>query len=183
VNNQNILIFSLADFAEKFSAPDSAIIFGGTFDPVHQGHIQDIRSLMAVADTVYIAPTEKNPWKEQSPASLEHRTEMIRQALRFEKIPFSENNSNTSGLVLLHTPYIFAYELAETISSRTDKKLFWAIGEDLVPDVSSWKDWNKHGIPFVVLPYLEGTSSTLTRSASIAPHPSITDYIKDKNLY
>jgi cytidyltransferase-like protein len=176
-------MFRSDDFKSRFRREESAIIFGGTFDPIHSGHVQDIRSLMKLADRVYIAPTEQNPWKKDIPTSLENRIQMIRMVLQNENIPFSEDLRSNNGLILLTTPYVFAAELTRKLSSETDKTLFWAIGEDLAEHAPSWKDWSSHGIPFVILPLLKGTSSTLTRASKIPPHPAIIDYIKEKNLY
>ncbi len=186
MSNSRIEMFRSKEFKSRFKKSESAIIFGGTFDPIHSGHVQDIRSLLELASTVYLAPTEKNPWKDNKPASLEDRIQMIRLVLKFEKLPFSENLSeggNKDGLILLDEPYIYAHELASALTQKTDKTLFWAIGEDLVSGASEWKNWSSQGVPFVILPLLEGTSSTLTRNAEISPHPAITDYIKEKNLY
>lgn len=170
------------EFKKTFNKEKSAIIFGGTFDPIHSGHIQDIRSLLKLADTVFIAPTEQNPWKTNPPASLQERIEMIRLALSYEQISFTEDTKNT-GLILLNEPYTYAHQVASRLSKLSSHSLFWAIGEDLAATAHTWKNWEQEGVPFVVLPLLQGTSSTKTRNAEIAPHPAISDYIREKNLY
>jgi cytidyltransferase-like protein len=175
-------IIHAADFQNTFSAKDSSIIFGGTFDPIHEGHISDIKNLTNLANTVFIAPTEQNPWKHSKPTPLEDRIEMISLVLRAENIPFSFDKMGTS-VIILTTPYIFAHKLTAELGSIRQENLFWAIGEDLVESAPSWKEWENRGIPFVVLPFLEGFSSTKTRSNEIKPHPAISNYIKIKNLY
>jgi cytidyltransferase-like protein len=175
-------IIHLADFQNVFSAQDSSIIFGGTFDPIHQGHVSDIKALNDLANTVFIAPTEQNPWKNSKPTPLEDRIEMISLVLRAENIPFSYDKM-ARGLIILTSPYVFAHELTKELTILREEKLFWAIGQDLVESAPSWKEWEKKGVPFVVLPFLEGFSSTKTRSNEIKPHPAISNYIKIKNLY
>lgn len=187
-------IISAKSFPSKFNSSDCEVIFGGSFDPIHQGHIEDIKTLIKLLNKVYLAPTEKNPWKENKPAPLINRLEMIELTLIYEKIDFlryneysNESNniskSDSGNLLIIEEPYIYAYEVVRRIKKITNKNLFWAIGEDLIKDVSSWKNWDSEGISVIALPLVQGKSSTKTRNKEIPPHPAITDYIIEKNLY
>ena len=59
-------------------------IFGGTFDPIHNGHILLAESFLEQLslDEVWFLVTPQNPWKQDSVLSDDHfRLEMVRKAL------------------------------------------------------------------------------------------------------
>lgn len=59
-------------------------IFGGTFDPIHLGHLflavqlKEARQL----DEIWFCPARLNPFKEEGGVSIEHRMEMVRLAIK-----------------------------------------------------------------------------------------------------
>lgn len=60
-------------------------IYGGTFDPIHLGHVALAEHIHACAalDEVWFLVTPQNPWKRDSLLSAdEHRLEMVRIALK-----------------------------------------------------------------------------------------------------
>src|SRR4051794_30672333 len=63
-------------------------IYGGTFDPVHFGHIQLAISLIEQGglDEIFWIPANTNPLKSDSPASADHRLQMLKIALK--ELPF-----------------------------------------------------------------------------------------------
>ena len=59
------------------------IFFGGTFDPVHNGHIQMVNHALTIADQVAICPANKSPHKVGKKSSEgEHRLEMLKLAFQ-----------------------------------------------------------------------------------------------------
>ncbi len=58
-------------------------LFGGSFDPFHEGHFKLIETLLSrrLCDHVHVVPTHVSPFKNQVGASAEHRLEMTRVAL------------------------------------------------------------------------------------------------------
>jgi nicotinate-nucleotide adenylyltransferase len=59
-------------------------VFGGTFDPVHKGHLEPVAAVAAAIplDRVIFVPTSRSPWKEaEAPAPAEHRVAMLALAL------------------------------------------------------------------------------------------------------
>lgn len=62
-------------------------LFGGSFDPVHKGHLALARAALRELklERVYFVPARQSPLKEDQPsASARHRLAMLRQALRGE---------------------------------------------------------------------------------------------------
>lgn len=59
-------------------------IFGGTFDPVHRGHIALLRAAQKHFrfDFIYVLPTAQNPLKAKSHISRAERLRRLRRAIR-----------------------------------------------------------------------------------------------------
>ena len=58
-------------------------IFGGSFDPVHKGHVKLVRTLAQREglDRVLVVPNWQSPWKpDTQPASCEDRLNMLKLA-------------------------------------------------------------------------------------------------------
>lgn len=163
-------------YLESNDTKVSNIIFGGTFDPIHKGHIQDIKFLLANSNKVFIAPTEQNPWKDFKATSLSDRIEMIEIALKYESI----DNSN---IEVLKDPYQYSIDVVTRLKHLGYTNIFWAIGEDLKDSAPKWKNWGTEGCPLIVLPLVEGISSTQIRNGKIEPHPALKSYIESKKLY
>jgi len=162
--------------------PDSVVIFGGTFDPIHQGHIQVIMQLLEKFETVVIAPTTQNPWKQEKATDLELRIAMIQLALRYEHINVTEN-IGASGAYITTTPYTFAVEVLALLRHQTSAPLFWAVAEDAKDSVASWKDWSEKGVTTIVLPITIDIHATRVRKGLETPHPALTNFIAKHQLY
>jgi len=161
-----------------------SVIFGGTFDPIHEGHIADLRFLLANTRKVLVAPTTQNPWKSNHPTSLENRIAMIELTLDFEGIRYKKSvMSEEAPLLILDVPYNYSIDLVNTLKQKGYSNLMWAIGEDLRSTAHTWKDWDDKGIPFLVLPIVSGFSATKVRSKATEAHPAIASYITKNGLY
>jgi len=59
-------------------------LYGGTFDPVHYGHLKPLHELQQklAADAVYILPASMPPHRPAPQASSQQRVEMLQLALR-----------------------------------------------------------------------------------------------------
>lgn len=181
----DIKIFDLEDFKSFHSEGYVCCIFGGSFDPIHEGHIADIKTLLSVCSTVIIAPTAQNPWKDDNPVDLSLRLKMIELVLAAEKISYSQDFKQ-SGLVVSRLPYTYSIEFLNLVREKkqgSTDKILWAIGEDLKDVVLNWKDWETDGVDLLVLPTLPGFSSTSVRTHNTMPHPALADFIAKNKLY
>jgi len=156
----------IAEFSEE---ERSTVIFGGSFDPIHAGHLSLTSRLCELFDKVVLAPTQQNPWKPQEPAPLSSRVEMIHMALKAESL---EAEVYEEG-------YIYVDEVVPKFSPP----VFWAIGEDLVDTVTAWRSWEEMGLFVVPLPFEIDKSSTAIRSGAASFHPAISGYVKANKLY
>ena len=68
-------------------------IFGGTFDPVHRGHIESLRLLLEHLDfhRVHWVLSARPPHKGMISASIEHRFEMLKIALQDSAIHLADD--------------------------------------------------------------------------------------------
>jgi nicotinate-nucleotide adenylyltransferase len=116
-------------------------LLGGTFDPIHMGHL-----LLAVhsyeeldLDRVIFIPARMPPHKGQPAVSAEQRLEMVRLAVSNDDrfLVCDCELSRTSPSYTIDT----VKELQESLGSETE--LFWLIGSDMLEDLPSWREANK----------------------------------------
>ncbi len=162
----------------------SYVVFGGTFDPIHEGHISAIRNLLQQFDTVIVAPTERNPWKELPMTSLSKRVAMIELVLNAESLPFTfVSNELQPGLILSSITYVYAEELVQKFRHTFQGNLHWAIGEDQQESVERWRNWQTLQVPIVSVPIEIDIHSTAVRQGESLPHPAIRNFIDAEQLY
>lgn len=111
-------------------------LFGGSFDPVHVGHlaIAEAARRRARLDEVVFVPARRNPLKKQEPSvSAEDRYEMVRRALASApglRASRSEvDRPETSYTV--ETLRAFAHD---------DVALFFLLGVDALGDLVRWRE-------------------------------------------
>lgn len=132
-------------------APKKIALFGGTFDPVHLGHIH-LATLAKEAlelDEVRFLPCRISPHKEGSqPASGEDRCEMLRLAT--EDVPWAVVDDFE-----LHQPSpSYSFQTAKAMAARfPDARLFWIMGGDQWNSLPHWKNPDRLAelVEFVVL--------------------------------
>ncbi|APJ38522.1 nicotinate-nucleotide adenylyltransferase [Mycoplasmopsis pullorum] len=111
-------------------------IFGGSFDPIHKGHIrvaqQAIKELNL--DKLFFVPANKSPFKLKNKyASNEDRVEMIKLVLpdKCEISNFEINRGGTS----------FSIDTARYFKNKfPNDEIFMLIGTDNLPKLPKWKD-------------------------------------------
>ena len=114
-----------------------AILFGGTFDPIHCGHTRSCLYALEQtgADKVVFIPASRSPHKKLFPvASKEARVELLRLALagesRFEISECELNRPLPSYTV--DTVRFFRSEYGD------DTEIYWLVGADVVKDLAGW---------------------------------------------
>ncbi|MBE0535307.1 MAG: nicotinate (nicotinamide) nucleotide adenylyltransferase [Phycisphaerae bacterium] len=113
------------------------LLFGGTFDPVHAGHIAvaEFAAAQLRADDVVFIPAKRSPHKHVDPvASGDQRLAMLRLATagrkRFEVSDCELRREEPS--YTLDTVLYFRRRFA------SEAELFWLIGADMVRDLAKW---------------------------------------------
>ena len=159
-------------------------VFGGSFDPFHEGHLGVLAELAKQGcESILIAPTLKNPWKNSDPAPLDLRLQMAELVLQSENIAYSRE-LGAPGVVLSDFPYIYVVALVHHLHSRGFEELTWVVGPDLKSRVEEWKDWKKLDIKlYVASLHADDTRSERIRSGMSQAHPAIREFIVKHNLY
>lgn len=148
-------------------------IFGGTFDPIHEGHIGVLRELDS--KNIVIAPTEANPLKHEPSNSLVHRIDMIEKVLKYENIPYQKLVSPLqSKIYVSYFAYRYVCDFVDWWRKNFDGNLIWVIGPDLVDQVTTWKNWEALAIEvYVAKSHANNLHSSDIRSQKYPIHPAL----------
>ena len=111
-------------------------IFGGTFDPIHNGHLILARDAIEQLhlDSVLFIPAARSPHKSgQEPAAADLRAEMIRAAIQ------GEPRFCLDELELTRPAPSYSVETVEALKLREpDSQFVFLIGEDNVAQLRTW---------------------------------------------
>lgn len=114
-------------------------LFGGTFDPIHIGHLDVARAARAALglDVVLVAPARVPPHRTAPQASAAHRFAMTALALEDEPgLIVSDVDMESTG------PSYTADTLARLRAAGLDlSRLVFIAGADAFRDIESWKDY------------------------------------------
>ncbi|MFH5833889.1 nicotinate (nicotinamide) nucleotide adenylyltransferase [Halalkalibaculum sp. DA3122] len=116
--------------------PDRIGLFGGTFDPVHAGHVAIVESFLesGLIDELWVIPAPTPPHKtDQHITSFEHRKRMLEQA--FDHI---KGVRITDIEERLPQPSYTIHTIQYLKQKYPEKKFYLCIGEDSLADFSSW---------------------------------------------
>lgn len=116
-------------------------ILGGSFDPVHAGHIALAKSAIQELNLqqLYFVPAKKSPFKSHPPlASEQERVAILRNAIRnlpSAKISLAELNRPAPSYTI-DTLRTFAKKFA-------GDQLFLVMGSDTLTNFHRWKKWRE----------------------------------------
>lgn len=119
-------------------------LFGGTFDPVHRGHIEVARAAADAfhLDKVLFVPSGRPPHKPRpTDASFEHRYRMVelacRDDARFVPSRLEEPRNEADRHYSIDTIDQVLGELA------TGDRLYFVIGADAFAEINLWRRWEE----------------------------------------
>lgn len=120
----------------QIKALSNVTIFGGSFNPLHNGHMKIIRALSAdpLTDRVMVAPNRVSPFKAEAGfLPDEIRLEMLQSALA--GLPKTE----ISDLELRLPAPSYTFRTLQIISSTLpEASLYLALGMDALADFARW---------------------------------------------
>lgn len=126
--------------------------FGGTFDPVHNGHIEVVRAIVRnfLLDQLLIIPANRPPHKRSSTiADAYHRFAMAVLA------SLDEPNVLVSTLEIEAPDRPYTFETIERLQSSFGPKtrLFFVIGADSFEEINTWREPQRllSGANFIVV--------------------------------
>ncbi len=114
-------------------------LFGGTFDPIHCGHVKAAESVQNIFsfDRILFTPSYISPHKESADvASAEHRLKMVELALS----SFDRFFPSSIEIDARETSYsIVTLNRIKEISPQTE--VFFLLGIDAFLEIDTWKDY------------------------------------------
>ena len=125
-------------------------IYGGTFDPIHHGHLilaREARELFGFEKVIFVLAAV-SPFKASPAASTEMRSSMLRAAIE------DEPGFVVDDCELRRPPPSYAIDTIEEIRTREgNAQLYYLIGEDNVPTLQKWHrlDELTQAVQFIVL--------------------------------
>ncbi len=126
------------------------VIAGGTFNPIHNGHIIALQALYDSGhfDEIWLMPSGTPPFKKDEKESKQNRLEMcflIQELLDYVYV---------SDLEILSDKVAYSYDTWKLLKQKhPDDTFYWMIGDDHVFQIEQWKYSNellKH-IPFALV--------------------------------
>ncbi len=183
------------------SIPRKIGLFGGTFDPVHLGHVHlaDLARVAVGLDEVRFIPCQISPHKTGThPASPADRLEMLELATA--NLPWAV----VDDIELTGEGPNFSYLTAERMQAKfPGDRLFWIMGGDQWSALPTWRHPEKLAdlVEFIVLArndhpapregyrmYLvrgehPASSTAIRRGDAEHLHPAVRDFIKLRQLY
>ena len=125
-------------------------IYGGSFDPIHHGHLILAREALEQLglDKIIFVPAAASPFKGGAVAPSEARLEMLHTAIA------DESHLAVDDCELRRGPPSYSIDTVQEIRAReSNAELVWLIGEDHVVDLPKWHriDELKRLLSFAVL--------------------------------
>jgi nicotinate-nucleotide adenylyltransferase len=120
--------------------PDLICLYGGTFDPVHYGHLKPLHELQQklAADAVYILPASIPPHRPAPLASSQQRVEMLQLALQqYPEFILDRRELERSG------PSWTVLTLQSFRQQFPDDSLCLVMGSDAFADLPTWYHWQE----------------------------------------
>jgi nicotinate-nucleotide adenylyltransferase len=125
-------------------------IYGGTFDPIHHGHLilgRQACEELGLEQLIFV-PAALSPFKREARASGEARLSMLQAAIE------GQDGFSTDDCELKRPPPSYSIDTVLQIRKRESKaELFWLIGTDNVGGLSKWHRFDelRKLVQFVVL--------------------------------
>jgi len=132
-------------------------ILGGTFDPIHYGHLRLAEEVLELADlqNIRFIPTGTPPHRESPKESAHHRMEMVRLAITNQPafVLDSREIDRTKPCYTVDTLVELRAELGEA------QPICLLMGGDAFLELHNWHEWNQlFELAHIVIGYRPGYS-------------------------
>jgi nicotinate-nucleotide adenylyltransferase len=117
-------------------------VLGGSFDPVHNGHVAlgDYFSKLLIPDELRIVPAG-NPWQKNNlQATPEQRVDMLRCAFERQTVPV-----NIDLQEIRRQAVTYSIDTLRAIRAELgpDASIAFLIGADQLQRLNTWKEWHQ----------------------------------------
>lgn len=111
------------------------VIFGGTFDPFHQGHFEIVKSLSKEFDKVLVIPTNVSYYKNHKITDFKTRFDNVKKQLK------TFSNVEVSDIERTNITQSF-YDVLKIISKEYTN-ISLALGSDEYNMLNTWKNYKE----------------------------------------
>ena len=119
--------------------PNRIVLFGGTFDPIHCGHLIVARAFCEQCgfEKITFIPASSPPHKEGAHASGEHRLAMLKLAVKSEE---RAEIFDICEIELARTGCSYTFDTLEELRriNGADTELVWVVGADMLEELPCW---------------------------------------------
>ncbi len=126
-------------------------IYGGSFDPIHHGHLilaREAREVLGLDEVIFVLAAQSPHKTTRLPASAAVRWAMLNAAIA------GEAGFSASRLEIDRPPPSYSIDTVEQLrAAREEAEFFFLIGEDNLAQLPSWHRFDELGrlVQFVVL--------------------------------
>ncbi len=126
-------------------------IYGGSFDPVHHGHLilaREALETLAFAEVIFVVAAQSPHKQNRAPTPSAVRWQMVTAAIA------GEPGFAASRLEIDRPPPSYSVETVEALrAAHSEAELFFLVGEDNLPELSTWHRFDdlRQMVQFVVL--------------------------------
>jgi len=126
-------------------------IYGGTFDPIHHGHLilaRDACESLALEKMIFVPAAASPHKKDKTATAAEIRLEMVRKGTE------GEPRFEVDDCELRRDPPSYTIDTVEIIQRRQSKaQIFYCLGEDNLAGLTSWHRFDELAqlVQFIVL--------------------------------
>ncbi|WGO82856.1 nicotinate-nucleotide adenylyltransferase [Arsenophonus apicola] len=121
--------------------PSILALFGGTFDPIHYGHLLPVEALAKQVglQQVVLLPNHVPPHRPQPEATVQQRLAMIKLAIKNNPLFAIDTRElrRTTASYTVETLLSFRQQIG------WQKPLAFIIGQDSLLSIDTWFDWQK----------------------------------------
>ena len=175
-------------------------IYGGTFDPIHLGHMHVITQLIEkkIVDQLLVVPAGEPLLRAQAPrASAQQRRAMCQLALS-DLVQNVASKVQVNPIEVLRTGPSYAIDTVEAVAQNyPDDTLVLVIGQDAAEKLEQWHriDELRQMVEFVVIgrPGFDGNgidigaldvaATSIREGLSADVSSSVASFIRENNLY
>lgn len=176
-------------------------IYGGTFDPIHLGHLHVITEVIRqeIADRILLIPAGQPRLRESAPVATAHDRRAMCQAATKDLSPEVAAKVEVNPIEILRSGPSYSIDTVEAVAQTyPNDQILLILGTDAFSKISDWHRSNElqDMVDFIVIdrPEFPGSpnldinalnvSATAVRAGEfekVSPH--VAAYIKEHNLY
>jgi len=117
-------------------------VYGGSFNPLHIGHLAILRSLAETFDKVLLVVSPKNPLKDIDSSTAEERLEKAREAVA--RHPELEGKVEVSDIEFDMPKPNYSYRTLLALKELyPDDEITFVMGGDQIADFRRWKNYSE----------------------------------------